>query len=897
MRFLSVAAPLVLAAGTTLTAWAQPAPGQGPAGPEEAGKSGEASLGLRPPKLKKFVEAAYPADKEKAGIEARVVLSIDVAESGHVGGVEVIASAGPDFDAAAVVAARQFEFEPATLDGTPVPVKIQYAYKFVVKEIMVSLGPQINLEGVITNRFTKTPQQGVKVRIVDLAVETTTDEDGAFAFTDVAPGLHTIELSSRELVTIKTEEQITRGKKKTVKYMVEPKEEDVDEEAVVRAPRIKKEVVETRVRTEEAKRVPGTQGDTLKVVQNLPGVGRSAFGSGALIVWGSAPQDTRVTVDGVEIPMMYHVGGMRSTINADMVRSIDLSPGSYGADYGRGLGGLVRIELQDPGGEGVHGYVAADDVDVSGMVKATITPQLRVAVSGRYGYLDQTLKRTVSSNVEDFFPIPKYDDYQARATYTLGKDEEIAATFLASDDHLQRAVPSSDPYEVKTQDTDQDYRRFIVRYTHLLPDGSSVVLTPSLGYDLNDSAWNYGGTPLVLNVSAWQYAVRGSYRRKVASSVVLSLGMDFQGRSSVVDRVGSLELPAREGDIAVFGQPPGTDLAVDHWKVNMLSMAPYAFAEITLGRWTLIPGFRLEPTLIDGNLELPHSYTRADLGYRRMDLPRNPLPGPLAYMPNPRLSVVYRASPKLTLTGGTGIYGQPPLPEDLSPVFGNPSLGSSTALHTSLGASYKLAGTLTLETIGYYKRLYDLVARSELISPPVGQALVQTGIGSVYGGQVLLRQELAKGFFGWLTYSISRSERKDGPDTAWRLFDYDQTNVLAVLASYEITRGFQAGARFRYTTGAPRTPVIGAYFNTSAQVYEPIFGAQNSIRLPAFYALDVRVEKSFVYQRMKFNLFADVQNVTNRKNPEEIIYSANFSQHSYITGLPILPVVGARVEY
>jgi len=184
-----------------------------------------------------------------------------------------------------------------------------------------------------------------------------------------------------------------------------------------------------------------------------------------------------------------------------------------------------------------------------------------------------------------------------------------------------------------------------------------------------------------------------------------------------------------------------------------------------------------------------------------------------------------------------------------------------------------------------------------LQSPPEGQSLLQTGIGRTYGGQMLLRQELAKGFFGWLSYSLIRSERKDRDTSDWRLFDYDQTHVFAVLASYEISRGFQAGARFRYTTGAPRTQVTGAFFNSEDQRYEPIYGAQNAIRLPAFYSLDIRIEKSFVFRRLKFNAFADVQNITNRKNPEEIIYSANFSQRDYISGLPVLGIAGVRMEF
>ena len=54
--------------------------------------------------------------------------------------------------------------------------------------------------------------------------------------------------------------------------------------------------------------------------------------------------------------------------------------------------------------------------------------------------------------------------------------------------------------------------------------------------------------------------------------------------------------------------------------------------------------------------------------------------------------------------------------------------------------------------------------RSEAESPLVAHALDQTGIGRSYGTQFLLRQQQVGRFFGWISYSILRSERKDAPE-------------------------------------------------------------------------------------------------------------------------------------
>ena len=100
--------------------------------------------------------------------------------------------------------------------------------------------------------------------------------------------------------------------------------------------------------------------------------------------------------------------------------------------------------------------------------------------------------------------------------------------------------------------------------------------------------------------------------------------------------------------------------------------------------------------------------------------------------------------------------------------------------------------------------------------------------------------------------------------------------------------------RLRYSTGYPRTPVIGSYYDSKAGAIEPIFGAHNSIRIPFFMSLDARLSKRFKVGRSEGEVYLDVQNVTNHSNPEEIVYDTRYTQKAYITGFPIMPVIGAR---
>jgi TonB family protein len=778
------------------------------------------------PRLVKFMPAEYPPDKKDAGTEASVFLTIEIAATGHVTSVVVARSAGPDFDAAATKAASSFEFEPAEVDDKPAPAKITYRYDFVLTKEPAAPLPE-------------TPPAGQKAEApVDVDVPS-------------AP-------ASKPVAEVDVE---VRGK-----------------------PRARHETTQYSVGADQAKKVAGTQGDVLKVVQNLPGVSRPPVASGQIVVWGSAPRDTRVYVDGVDIPALYHGSGLRSVINSDLVSSIDLVPGAFGAEYGRGLGGLVRVETRSLP-RGTHGYVGADTLDGSAMISTELGPRARIAIAARQSWLDRVLAATSAPDVGDFFPIPRYRDGQLKATIDLRRGESLDVVLLGATDDLTRTVPSPDPASTRAEATHTGFWRAYARYTNVSGSGDTVIVTPFVGRDTSELDQRFGPTPARLSIDSTRYGLRSTLHSKVSSYVAFTAGVDALGTASDIARDGSLTLPPREGDIAVFGQPPGDEFASDTWRTNIVDVGPHLYADVKLGPVTVTPGARLDAYLIEGSRKTPRVGQTPSIGFSRLET---------AFAP--RLAARWEVTPRLAMSAAYGTYHQAPEPEDLSSVFGTPDLSLSKATHVTIGESLRITSTLSADVIAFQKTMKDLVVRSRLTNPILARALTQNGEGRSYGVQLLLRQELWEGFFGWVSYAISRSERRYDTDETWRAFDFDQPHVLSVVASQEIGR-WSFGARFRYATGNPRTPVIGSTYDARSDRFDPVFGAQSSIRIPAFWQLDVRVDRSFkLGESVRLLLFADVQNVTNRDNAEEIAYSASFRQRSVITGLPTIAVVGARLE-
>lgn len=86
----------------------------------------------RRPKVKKRIMAVYPERMRELGIEGRVVLELLIDARGRVKKVRLLRGLRPELDKEAIKAARQMIFSPATVNGTPVAIKIPYTFTFVL---------------------------------------------------------------------------------------------------------------------------------------------------------------------------------------------------------------------------------------------------------------------------------------------------------------------------------------------------------------------------------------------------------------------------------------------------------------------------------------------------------------------------------------------------------------------------------------------------------------------------------------------------------------------------------------------------------------------------------------------------------------------------------------------
>ncbi|NUP10525.1 MAG: TonB-dependent receptor [Polyangiaceae bacterium] len=848
------------------------------------------------PRIVKYVAPVYPPEAKAKGVEAKVVVQLDIDKAGKVTDVQVLSPAGHGFDEAAVAAGKLLEFTPAQdATGKIVASRIQFRFTFELGEEQPTDQPTDEpsdvqgLSGTVVGqpseaqpgaateevpipgaKVTLTPRDGTAARVLE------TDAEGRFDFGELPVGSYDVKVEAEGYSSSDLVEEITAGASSQVKYRVFVATGGV--EVTVRGERPPREVVKRTLSKREINRIPGTNGDALRSIQNLPGVARPPAIIGLLLVRGSGPADTQTFIDGTPVPLIYHFGGLSSVVPTEMLDKIDFYPGNFGAEYGRVMGGIVDVGLRKPKDDGYHGLVQTDLIDTRAMVQGPIADGWTFAVAGRRSYLDAWLGPTLEAAGAGVTQAPVYWDYQALLEHNSAKAGRFRFGFFGSDDSLELLLEDPAPGEPALSGSaglKTAFQRIQLLYERDLGKSDKIRAVGAFGHD--ELGFSLG--PLYFFLDVLSYNTRAEWTHEFSKAVKLNAGFDiFSG-------VGNVRLRLPEQNTRP-GEPPNQPFSTRPFRELEQSEAAIQSALYTELELEPAPGIRLVPGVRLDYTSFGEEFTFSPRFSGRFGLRRE--------------------FPKTTLKTGIGVYHQPPSFQQAIPPLGTEGVKSNRAIHYALGLEQEITPQVDASAEGFVKQLDNQIVGNAAEN---GAGLVYTNSGRGYaaGGEFLIRYKPDERFFGWLAYTLSRSVRQNAPGEEEFLVNFDQTHILTVLGSVKLGHGWEIGSRFRLVSGNIIDPIVcdpqivgcnplrtNALFHGASGAYTPIPIGNNSERLPLFHSLDIRVDKKWKFKYWAFSIYLDVQNVYNNQNPEAVGYNFNYTARQYVNGLPILPSLGIR---
>ena len=873
----NAAALLIL--GVTLVAtrpagaWQEPEPAPAePAPAEEAAPPAEEGPVVVPPRPLDEPSADYPPAALEAGTEADVVMQIDIRADGSVGGVIVLASGGFDFDKAAVAAVQGMRFTAATVDGVPTPVRISYTYRFRIEkkvvEVPVELPPPpadvIIAEGRVSERGTRKPLAGVPVILRETGETFLTDEEGRFEVTGPGPGKYVLEVPLDRYEPLERGLVVREGKVTEVELKL-TRDSYADFKTVIKREKIIKEVSRKQVTAQEIQKIPGVSGDALKVVQILPGVARGFIGTGQPVIRGSSPTDTKVYLEGQLLPQLFHFGGLYSVINSDLIETVDYWPGGFSARYGQAIGGLIDVTLRDIKLDRWHFTAESNVYHIGAFAEGPLGDHTGLALAIRRSYFDLILNAVVPDDVLELTVAPRYYDYQAYFTHDFSPTNQLRLLVFGSDDELALVIDEpAGRGGILGGGINTKIAFHMLDAIWQMDVTEDVAIETSMRVGYQQGAVGIGSL-FSIDIELVPVDLRAEVDWEIADEWVLTMGLTAGAWYYDMSFFGPP--PPKEGNPPV--QPDPTTFTRQVQSGTILYLAPYLEGSIRLwDRVTLVPGLRVD------------ALTAAGAGYVAAD---------------PRLGIRVDLVQGTTVKLFGGLYHQPPQYDEWDEQIGNPDLGPERSFQVSVGLEQRITDFLSTDIQVFYKWMDQLVVPADPVA--TGVLYTNDGIGRVYGLEVMVRHDPTEWFFGWLSYSLIRAERRDAPGNRWRLFDFDQTHILSAVGVFQLGWGFEAGFRFRYTTGNPTTEVVGATFDSDTDAYVPIFGAINTARVGEFHQLDLRIDKTFVFDAWMLNIYLEWQNVYARPNAEAVAYNYDFTESQPVSGILFLPNLGVRVDF
>lgn len=598
----------------------------------------------------------------------------------------------------------------------------------------------------------------------------------------------------------------------------------------------------------EVRQLPGAFGDPFRAIEALPGVTPIVSGLPFFFIRGAPPGNAGYFLDGVRVPLLFHVGIGPSVVHPALIDRVDLYPGGYPARFGRFSGGIVTGETSAPASK-TRGEYNLRAFDAGALVETPFADGKGAAlVGGRYSYTG-LLFSLLSPETK-----LSYWDYQVRAGYEVTPRDRVEVFSFGSYDYLAETTATQSLTLFETE-----FHRLDLRYDRRL-SGGRLRTAFTLGRDTSTVQQN----------------------RDVRSSLAGA----------------RTELDLRLSDAALLRA--GTDLALERYEVDVgtadYSASAARVAELFSSRTDVALGTRADLVLQLGRRLTLTPGVRLDLYGSR---------GATAWAVDPRLAARAQITRRFALLSALGVAHQPP--SFVVPVPGIQPAGLEAGLQRALQQSFGveadigdgMVATATLFQNAFFNMTDPLgsfdprfndcppggfsgrtlagdpgrqpenpVACGPRFIPGTlggdrsgggGQAIDSTAgsraadaftvrtLGRAFGLELLVKRRLTRKLGGFLAYTLSRSTRSyEGRNY---VASFDRTHVVNLALSYELGRGVRVGGRAMYYTGLVQQTEGGA-----------------SGRLPGFFRLDLRAEKRWrLGEQAWLSLVAEWMNATLSK--------------------------------
>ena len=761
------------------------------------------------------------------------------------------------------------------------------------------------------------------------ARRTTSGADGAYRITGLRPGRWTLRATRISFAPATAEIAVAAGAEPRVDLRLS--EQALVLDALEVRSRRDTQRERTRFETEagtttrvitgaEIKALPGLgEPDVLRAVEVLPGVVSTSDFSSAFNVRGGSSDQNLILLDGFTIFNPFHLGGLFSVFNSDVIARAELLSGGFGAEYGGRVSSVLTVE-SDPGegdlGAATGVSVLASRLMVKGDLPAGVGRMLGGGgasgfLSGRRSYFDALLRPVTD------FPY-HLTDLQGGATIQTAGGGTVQLTGYLGEDVLDLSdfdPPGDEDDAGSVLRVRWNWGNDVAGIRWAQPLGARWVAETRLGFSRYAESVRFPDfDDTQFDSSVEELALRSDFTRQVSGRLTLQAGGELtRMRYTNHGEAGGTTFfdDARDG---VFG-------------------AAYGQA-----RWQPTPAWIVEPGL---RVDVAGTNAGACARGAVEPAPVDPTDIPdranrTCVLLSPRVAVKRFLGPRrdAAVKVAAGRYVQflhsirdenLPLGND-NWVLADQNVPPVVSDQVQLGVE-KYWGEEWYASAEAYYRDYDGVTDFNLAdnpNDPTDDLLV--GDGSSYGLDLLVRRGTGR-LTGWTTLSLLKAQRtypdplaagiEGAPQTVTFAPIFDRRVDIDVVLQYRTAGALELGARWNYGSGVPFTrpvaQVVGFETNIAEGVYRvprpegdeadiPLYvvlGDRNRERYPAYHRLDLTLRRPYTRRWGTFTPYLQVLNAYNKRNVLFYFYNYDRSPptRSGISMFPLLPSIGVEATF